>query len=274
MKHSRTLAVGAFAAAALTAVLAPLAGQASAGRSSTGQASADRVSAGQSFAGRAARSEPARTHVSVDVRVEGIPSTLLPEAVVSTKATSIDKDGKPGDTCEGDTAAVALQDATHGHWTAGPFSNGLGYPVIAIKGESYPFASDYYWSFWVDGKPATTGICGATLHGGERLLFFPQCSQESAASCPRGMFDPAVLLVKRPAKARAGKAVALSVSALANLTGKPSRGAGVKLTGGGHAVTTDASGKAKLTFAKAGSYRIVATAPNSVRDELALKVSR
>ncbi len=89
------------------------------------------------------------------------------------------------------------------------------------------------------------------------------------------MFDPAVLLVKSPArKAHAGKAVAFSVSALANLTGKPSPGAGVKLSGGGHSATTDASGKAKLTFAKAGKYRVVATAPNAVRDEITVTVTR
>ncbi|HEX4837760.1 MAG TPA: hypothetical protein VFV03_04460 [Solirubrobacteraceae bacterium] len=249
MHHSRILTVGV-AAAALSALVAPLAGQASSGK-------AVGLSAG----------------TPVSVRVEGISSTLLPETTVKAKAASIDKDGKPADVCAGDTAAVALQDATHGHWTAGSFSSGLGYPVIAIKGESYPFTSSYYWSFWVDGKPATTGICGATLHKGERLLFFPQCSQESAASCPQGMFNPAVLAIKRPAKARAGKAVALSVSALANFTGKASPGVGVKLSAGGHTATTDASGKAKLTFAKAGSYRIVASAPDSVRDELTVKVT-
>jgi hypothetical protein len=66
----------------------------------------------------------------------------------------------------------------------------------------------------------------------------------------------------------------VSVSALANFTGKPSPGAGVQLAAGGKTVAADASGKAKLRFAKAGSYKIVASAPNSVRDELTVKVSR
>jgi hypothetical protein len=150
----------------------------------------------------------------------------------------------------------------------------LGYSVEGIEGESYSFTSSYYWSFWTDNKPATTGICAA-LHAKEKLLFFPQCSQESATACPQGMFDPPVLLVKGPAKkARAGKAVAFSTLALANLTGKPAPGAGVKLTGGGHSATTDASGKAKLTFAKTGKYKVVAAAPNSVRDEITVTVTR
>jgi len=243
MKHSRTLAVGVFAAAALSSLAFPLAGQASSGGT------------------------------SASVRVEGLSKTLLPETIVSAKPKTINKDGKPGDVCEGASGAVALEDATHGHWAAGGFFSGLGYSVEGIEGESYSFTSSYYWSFWIDNKPATAGICAA-LHAKEKLLFFPQCSKESAGSCPQGMFNPAVLLVKSPArKAHAGKAVTFSVSSLANLTGKSSPGAGVKLSGGGHSATTDASGKAKLTFAKAGKYKVVATAPNSVRDEITVKVT-
>jgi hypothetical protein len=250
MKHSRILAAGAFAAAALSSLALPLAGQASNGK-------------GGGPAG-----------VQASVRVEGLSKTLLPETTVDAKARTIDKDGKPADVCEGSSGAVALEDATHGHWVAGAFFSGLGYSVEGIEGESYSFTSSYYWSLWIDNKPATTGICAA-LHAKEKLLFFPQCSKEGAAECPQGMFDPAVLLLKSPAKkAHAGKAVAFSVLALANLTGKPSPGGGVKLSGGGHSVSTDASGKAKLTFAKAGKYKVVAAAPNSVRDEIAVTVSR
>lgn len=250
MKHSRTLAVGAFAAAALSSLALPLAGQASSGK-----------------VGR-----PSGT--PANVRVEGLSKTLVPEMTVDAKPKTIDKDGKPADVCEGASGAVALEDATHGHWVAGGFFSGLGYSVEGIEGESYSFSSSYYWSFWIDNKPGTTGICAA-LHAKEKLLFFPQCSQESAAACPQGMFDPAVLLIKSSAKkAHAGKAVTFSVEALANLTGKLSPGAGVKLSGGGHSAMTDASGKAKLTFAKAGTYKVVASAPNSVRDELTVKVSR
>lgn len=93
----------------------------------------------------------------VQIRVEGMHSTLLPETVVIAKAQSIDPDGKPSDTCEGDTAAVALQDATKGHWTAGAYYSGLGYSVQGIFAESYPFTSAYYWSFWVDGKSPQPG---------------------------------------------------------------------------------------------------------------------
>lgn len=251
MKHARINAVGASAVAALS--LLALAAPASLAKSGGSKGT------------------------PVSVRVEGISKTLLAETTVSTKAATINKDGKPADVCAGDTAAVALQDATHGSWTAGTFSSGLGYPVAGIFGESHPFTSAYYWSFWVDGKPASTGICGATLHSKERLLFFPQCSQESASACPQGMFDPPVLEIKgpgHPAHVRAGHPLNVSVLSLANFTGKSTPAAGAKVSAGGHSVSTSASGKAKLTFAKAGTYKVVATATESVRDELTVKVTR
>jgi hypothetical protein len=250
MKHSRTLALGASAAVAIAlAVLSPSALAASGGN-------------------KGGKSTPA------NVRVEGISKTLLAETTVLTKAASIDPDGKPADTCEGDTAAVALQDATKGNWTAGPFSSGLGYSVVGLFGESYPFTSSYYWSFWIDDKPGTVGICGATLHAKEKLLFFPQCSQESASACPQGMFDPAVLLLKGASHVRVGHPLNLRVFSLANFTGKSTPATGVKVAGGGHSVTTSAAGKAKLKFAKPGTYKVLATAADSVRDELTVKVSR
>ncbi|HEV3094604.1 MAG TPA: hypothetical protein VGY30_08840 [Solirubrobacteraceae bacterium] len=253
MKHSRTIAVGAFAAAALSlAVLSPVALAASGGH-------------------KAGKGTPA------NVRVEGISKTLLAETTVLVKAASIDKDGKAADVCEGATGAAALQDATKGNWTAGTFSAGLGYPVVGIFGESYPFTSAYYWSFWIDDKPATTGICGAMLHAKEKLLFFPQCSQESASACPQGMFDPPVLQIKdpaRPSHVRVGHPLNLSVFSLANFTGKSTPAAGAKVSGGGHSATTSAAGKAKLKFAKPGTYKVVATATESVRDELTVKVTR
>lgn len=210
----------------------------------------------------------------VSVRVEGISKTLLAVTTVQTKASTIDKDGKPADVCSGDTAAVALQDATKGSWTAGTFSAGLGYPVIGVLGESYPFTSSYYWSFWVDGKPATTGVCGATLHAKERLLFFPQCSQESASACPQGMFDPPVLDMKAPSRVRVGHPLNVGVFSLANFTGKSTPASGVKVSGGGKSVTASKAGKAKLTFAKTGTYKLLASAAGSVRDELTVKVTR
>jgi hypothetical protein len=249
MKHSRITAAGAFAAAVLSlALLAP-------------------------SALAAAGAHKGRGGTSASVRVEGLTKTLLPQTTVLVKAMSIVKDGKPADVCEGVSGAAALQIATKGDWTAGPFSVGLGYPVFGIFGESHPFSSSYYWSFWIDDRPASTGVCAA-LHAKEKLLFFPQCSQESASACPQGMFDPPVLLIRGAAHVRVGHPLELSVFSLANLTGKSTPAKGAKVSGGGRSATTGKSGKAKLRFAKAGTYTVLASASESVRDELTVRVTR
>lgn len=201
-------------------------------------------------------------------------STLLASTPVNATAQRIDRDGKPGDVCEGDTAAVALQDATHGRWTAGAFYSGLGYSVIGILGESHPFTSPYYWSLWLDGKAATTGVCTATLHAGERVLFFPQCSAERATQCPLGLFDPPVLDLSGPARARVGRAMTVMVRSLDNLSGEPSPAAGAELSTMGRTITADASGAARLRFSKVGRFRVVASAAGAIRDELVVSVHR
>jgi hypothetical protein len=250
MKHFRTFTACAVVALALTAAFAVSA------------------SAGKPVHKPASK----KPGTPVSVRVEGMSSTLLPETTVHTKAMSIDPDGKPADVCEGNTLAVALQDATHGHWTAGIFSSGLGYPVVGIFGESYPFTSSYYWSMWIDEKPATVGICGATVHPGERLLFFPQCSQENSSQCKLGMFDPPVLSLTGPKSARVGSTITVHVSSLANLTGKPSPGAGVSVKLGSAIVQTNASGKARVRLRKAGVAHLVANVAGAIRDELTVSV--
>lgn len=247
MKHSRRLTLACASTAALACIFAAL------------------------LSGTALAAKPG---TRVHIRVEGMHSTLLPETTLSVKAQSIDPDGKPSDTCEGDTAAAALQLATKGKWKAGAYYSGLGYSVEGLFGESYSFSSSYYWSFWIDGKVASAGICGATLHPGEKLLFFPQCSKESAEQCPDGLFNPPVLEVNGPQRARVGKTILVRVSALANLTGKASPAAGVKLRLGKQTVTTNAAGKARLRLRKAGKAVVLASEPGAVRDELTVRVRR
>jgi hypothetical protein len=272
MKQSRLAIAGASAGALASILAGPLAGAGGAHR--VARAGAVAVHAG-TFAGASKARRKGHAHgVRVSVRVEGMRSTLLASTFVNATPRPIDPDGKPADTCEGDTAAVALGDATHSHWTAGPYYSGLGYSVVGILGESHPFTSPYYWSVWLDGKAATTGICTATLHPGESILFFPQCSAESAAGCPQGLFDPPVLSLSGPTRARVGKAIAVKVLSLENLTGKPSAAAGVQLSAGGHTVRTGASGTAHLRFSRTGSFRVVASAPGAIRDELTVGVRR
>jgi len=217
---------------------------------------------------------PAKRHggVPVQIRIEGTGSTLLKETSLVAVARRIDPDGKPGDVCEGDTAAAALQEATHGHWTAGAYYSGLGYSVEGILSETHAFNSPYFWSFWIDGHSSSTGICGAKLKAGEHLLFFPQCSKQSATECPQGLFEPAVLELTGPRTAHAGQTISLSVHSLANATGKSTPAAGVTVSAGGSSAKTDSGGHAKLRLARAGRYEVLANGPGAVRDELTVSV--
>ena len=209
----------------------------------------------------------------VTVRVEGTSHTLLPATNVTAAAGSVDSDGKPADACKGVTAAAALQDATHGDWTAGAYSHGLGYPVIGIRGESHPFTSAYYWALWIDGKPASTGICGAKLHGGDSILFFPQCSKSSASKCPDGLFSPVVLAATAPRRVKAGTPFTVKVTALSNTKGAPAPAHGATVSAGAAHAATDSSGHATLTLPHAGTYTVHVTAPDAVRDELKVHAS-
>jgi uncharacterized protein DUF4430 len=205
--------------------------------------------------------------------VEGLSRTLLPATSLVAHSQRIDPDGKPADACTGTTAAAALQQATHGRWTAGKYAGpSLGYPVVAVKGESHAFSSAYYWSFWINGQAATTGICGAALHAGDRVLFFPQCTKSAAAQCPSGQFNPPVLALTGPSRGRTGRPVTISVRALDNASGKPSTATDATVTAAGKSAHANKRGQAKLRFARAGRYVIVATAPDSVRDEMTIVV--
>ena len=215
----------------------------------------------------------AGTATRVTVRIEGLNRTLVAPVVIPARAQTIDKDGNPADTCTGDTAAVALERATHGNWTGSYSKGGLGYAVIAIKGESYPFTGSYYWSFWINGKAASTGICGTTLHAGDSLLFFPQCSASTAAGCAQGLFNPPVLKLRVPKSAVKGHSVAIGVTSLANANSAASPAQGATVLVGGKSHTVPASGQVRVTFAKAGTFTVKATQTGSIRDEATVKVS-
>ncbi|MDE3070494.1 MAG: hypothetical protein KGJ43_07175, partial [Acidobacteriota bacterium] len=179
----------------------------------TGACAAVFLSAVPGFGGAVAvaRSAPHSHGVPVDIRVEGARQTLIAEMALNVEAKRIDLNGNPADACEGTTAAAALQDATHGNWS-GTYSSSLGYSVEGILGEEHAFSSPYYWSYWVEGKTATTGVCSTVLKPHMHLLFFAQCSKESVAQCPEGLFEPPVLALSGPSLARAGKSLTLKVA--------------------------------------------------------------
>jgi hypothetical protein len=105
---------------------------------------------------------------SVTVQVSTLTKTLLRPTAARGRTGWITKGGAPRGKCSASTAAGALDAATHGRWS-GKYDTGLGIYVTSILGVK-PSGSQY-WSIYVNGRSANFGICGLTLHAGERLLF-------------------------------------------------------------------------------------------------------
>jgi hypothetical protein len=200
-------------------------------------------------------------HARVTVRVEGPHSTLVPATTVRLGSAAVSKDGVAADSCSGRSAAGALELATRGRWS-GTWSKSLkGYFVSAIDGVAFPSTGAEFWAFWVDGAPASQGICGLDPKSGASLLFFPDCYGKS---CPR---NDGVLAIAAPAVAHTAKPFNVTVTAHADSNGKPSPAAGATVTGGGARATTGARGTASLTLAHAGLVTLRVTAPHAVRTE-------
>jgi hypothetical protein len=203
---------------------------------------------------------------TVAVRIEGSNQTLLPTTNVTTNGAVVEKDGNPEHTCSGASAAGALEQATSGRWS-GEWFKGIGYSVETLLGETHAFEpgapANFFWTYWLDGKPSSVGICEGELSSGESILFFPECFSEVGA-CPA---PPNPLGISVPPVAEQGAPVGVSVTSYANASGAPAPAAGVTVSGGGAAATTDASGHATLSLSQTGNVVLQASAPGSVRDE-------
>jgi hypothetical protein len=105
---------------------------------------------------------------AVTVQVKTTTKTLLNTTAHGEKG-SITKGGTPPGACSGKSGAGALDAATHGKWR-GKYSSSLKdifiSSILGVKAKSHQF-----WKIVVDGKTASTGICGVKLHTGEKLLF-------------------------------------------------------------------------------------------------------
>jgi hypothetical protein len=193
---------------------------------------------------------------TVTVRVEGAADTVLAPTQVTTTTAPVVKEGH---SCAGTSAAGALQLATSGNWSGSWFEPG-GFFVESIEGDSYAGSPSGYWSFWLDNKPATTGICEAELQAGSNILFFPECFGE----CPT---PPNPLGIEAAATAEVGKPVTVTVTSYANSSGAPSPANGATVAYEATNKTTDASGHATLTFSHVGQATVDVTAPGSIRTE-------
>jgi hypothetical protein len=203
-----------------------------------------------------APSAEAGTPATVTVRVLGPGpnyETLTPLTVVTTTSAPVTRDGG---SCSGTSAAGALELGTHGDWEGTWNSEFSDYEVVSVDGHSYPFGAGLpSWSFWLNNKEATTGICEAELEPGEQVLFFPTCYGEEGK---RPECEPGVLGIEAPATAEVGKPVTVTVNRY-NAKGERSPAAGVTVSGGGTSAEANSEGHATLTFSGDGADTLRAT---------------
>ena len=111
----------------------------------------------------------ASTGPAVTWQIKSLTKTLLKPTTVHGEKGWITKGGTPKGKCSGNSAAGALDAATHGKWAGKYFSSLSDIEVTSILGVKPP-GSDF-WELFVNGKPASVGVCEVKLHAGQKLLF-------------------------------------------------------------------------------------------------------
>jgi hypothetical protein len=112
----------------------------------------------------------ASTQAGPAVRVQIKTTTrTLRDVIVHGEKGWITKDGMPRGVCPGDSAAGALDAATHGHWSGKYYAKYRDILVERILGVK-PKAPDY-WGFFVNGRMATVGVCAVKLRPHQQLVF-------------------------------------------------------------------------------------------------------
>ncbi len=106
---------------------------------------------------------------AVSWQVKSLTKTLLKPTSEHGEKGWITKGGTPKGKCPGASAAGALDAATHGKWTGKYYSSLSDIEVTSILGVKPP--SSDFWELFVNGKPASTGVCEVKLHAGQKLLF-------------------------------------------------------------------------------------------------------
>jgi hypothetical protein len=198
----------------------------------------------------------------VTVRVEGLTTTLLPRTTLTLHATKFSKDGLAADSCSGLSVLGALQEATGGDFNGTWSKSYDGYFITSILGVAYKSTASYYWSLWVNDKPATAGACAIDPKPGSSILFFPQYDGSN-----KKLLKPGVLGVAGPTSALLGKPFTLTVYSYANANGQRSPASGASVTAQGQSVSTQPTGRASLTLSFPGDTPIEVSAPNSIRTE-------
>jgi len=215
-----------------------------------------------------ARAQSPSATATVTVRVVGLNGlSLLPQTTVTTNATPVHSGTDTTDTCPGTSLLGALADATGGGW-GGVYDSGLGYEVDTIEGLTFPagFTGDAYWAIWLNDTYASEGACSQALANGDDIVFFAQC-QAIGPDCTSATAPDHFLTETAPSEGvvQVGTPVTVTVGSVGTGTGAPEAlPTGVTVSAGAVTAPVSAQGTATLTFATAGTYTLVATAPDAV----------
>ena len=196
--------------------------------------------------------------VTVNLRVEGPTKTVFDGPVttdghdVTTQAGGTHEcDGTNGgaEPVPGPTATAALDDAAKlvGFTIDGPYGNfGIEDFFLERVADQQIDPSSGYWSLWINHAFSDKGGCQKRIHAGQDILW---------AGIPFSVSVP--LKLSGPTAATTGQPVLVQVTD--GQTGAAQEGATV----GG--ATTGPDGRAALTFADEGIYRLKAEKPDTIR---------
>jgi hypothetical protein len=206
---------------------------------------------------------------TVTIRVEGMHAPLVAPASITTTPGTFTKSATNAQvaTCSQTSIGGALQQVTGGSWNGA--NSGFGISVDTILGETHLFASDAFWSLYVNDAPASNGACAQELAAGDRVLIAPACTGGDTPTCFSG--DP--LELTGPATVRPGATFTLHADE-ATVTTDPvtfastaalAASAGAAVSGAGQTATTDAAGNVTLTAPAAGPNLFTVTKGDRVR---------
>jgi len=195
--------------------------------------------------------------VDVTVRIEGLNKTILASGTYAVPKTGyITHDGAPTGKCPADSAAGALNAATHGKWSGTWSSSYDDYEVFRIDRvyENYE-TSNAYWGLYVNNVSASTGVCGVTpLKSGEQILF---------AAIPDSATGYA-LAIKAPASVKAGHVFKIKV-VYYNAKGVAVPLADALVKGSGGSAKTNKFGTAEVVVHRPGYITLNVSAKGYVR---------
>jgi hypothetical protein len=199
---------------------------------------------------------------TVSLRIEGDAATLASHGALTVPSTgTFALTDQP---CPYDSVGGAIEVGTGGNWDRSNFTS-------TIAGETHAYAQNDWWQIWQNRKPIEASACQTPLNDGDEILVIAQRDDKD------GNPTASPLILTAPTTAQAGKPVEVTVTDLlfsyaTGVTPKPA--AGVTVTGGGQTTTTNADGKATLTYGDAGTASLQAVGAGKIRSNVvALSVS-